>query len=101
MLEYSKVVDEAHKPKIDQKKRSELLQVLEAERLKKNNLQKKYRQILDSDGEDIGLQSYYEEIKQKNRYEEGNKFLQIAKMRKKRMSHSLALESEMEEKRKK
>ena len=69
MLEYSKVVDQTHKPKIDENKRSEILKVLESERLKKNNMQKKYKQILDSDGEDIGMQSYYEEIKPKNRYE--------------------------------
>ena len=31
-------------------------------------MQKKYKQILDSSGEDIGLESYYEEIKPKNRY---------------------------------
>ena len=55
MHDYAKVVEENHKPKVDENKRSELLKVLEAERMKKNNLQKKYKQILDSDGEDIGV----------------------------------------------
>ena len=52
-------------------------------------MQKKYRQILDENGEDIGLESYYEEIAPKNRYKEGNKFLEYAKMKKKRVSESM------------
>lgn len=75
MKEYGKSIGESHKPKIDESKRSELIQVLELERMKKNRMQKKYRQIFDEDGEDLGVESYYEEIKPKNRYLEGNKFM--------------------------
>lgn len=59
MMEYSKVVKDQKKPKVDSKKKQELLRQLEWENMKKNKLVKKYKQIFDSDGEDIGVESFY------------------------------------------
>lgn len=58
---------------------------------------KKYKQAYDSDGEDIGLESYYEQIKPKDRYKEGNKNLEYAKMKKKKLSQSMIEQQEEQE----
>lgn len=51
---------------------------------------KKYRPVINSDGEDMGVESFYEEQAEKNRYKEGNKFmLQGNQKRKKIISQSV------------
>ena len=51
---------------------------------------KKYRPIINSDGQDIGVQSFYEEKKGGDRYKDGNRFMQIGNLkRKKHVSQSV------------
>lgn len=90
MIDYAKGIKEEHKPKIDETKRTELLKLLEKQHLKNNKIIKKYRPLLNSNGEDIGVESFYEQKTDVNRYKEGNKFMQEGNAkRKKNISQSV------------
>lgn len=52
---------------------------------KNKNKRKKYRQFINSDGEEI-IQSFYEEIQNKNRYQEGNSYMYMGNQKIKRIS---------------
>lgn len=64
---------------MDEKKKNELIKSIHAEEMKKNHMKKMYRQIRNSETNEILMQSYYVPIPIKNLYEEGNKFLEISK----------------------
>lgn len=66
------------------------MKLIQSEEMKKNNMIKKYKPVIDSSGSQIGVETYYEEKKPKNRYFEGNKFMEEGNLkRKKNMSYSV------------
>ena len=61
--------------------------------MKKEKLVKKYKPIKDESGHEIGVQSFYEKIPQKNRYIQGNKFMEFSKMKRNKNIISNSMET--------
>lgn len=85
MLDYGKIVKEEYKPKVDEAKKTEILKLLEKEEMKLRKVVKKYRPVVDADGVDVGVESFYEEQKEKDRYQEGNKFMNQGNLKRKKV----------------
>jgi len=69
--------------------------------MKKKKMKKVFKQVLDDDSNEIKMAEVYEEIPQKNIYQEGNKFFEISKKFIKRkkideLSQSLSLNENSE-----
>lgn len=64
------------------------------EKMRKEKLVKKYRPIRNEEGLEIGVESFYEKIPEKNRYAEGNKFLEFSKMKRNKNIVSNSMEVE-------
>lgn len=66
MRDYSQVIHSKHKPSIDEEKKQQLLNFIEAEFMRKKRAKKMYKQIIDQATQEVKLIPYYEPLPSKD-----------------------------------
>lgn len=77
-----------HKPSVDEEKKQQLMNFIEADVLRKKKIKKLFKQVVDEITQEIKLVPYYEPLVSKDYKSEGKRYFIQAKKLAKKQDHS-------------